>query len=123
MKKSFLLPAPMRLCRSWAAVFALAGAAPAHAVQAEVIWSDAKCDFVLTRNEDGHGIVLKASPFDLKPGDVLDGAIDQVGYFRRIAKLSSGETSMMRGMKYGIRRKEAVDLIMDWSRLCDPPLK
>ncbi|MBK8015964.1 MAG: hypothetical protein IPK20_04085 [Betaproteobacteria bacterium] len=94
---------------------------PAHAVTAEVVWHDPKCDFVLVKNEDGHGIVLKASPIELKSGDVLDGALDQVGYFRRIAKVGTEETSMMRGMKYGVRRKVAVELISDWSSYCNPP--
>lgn len=93
----------------------------AGAVVADVVWTDAKCDFILIRNEDGHGIVYKATPVVLKAGDKLDGALDHVGYFRKIAVVGTSEAHMMRGMKYGVRRQLALDLIAEWSSYCDPP--
>lgn len=97
--------------------------APAQAVTAEVVWLDAKCDYILVKNEDGHAILFRAMPFDLKPGDRLEGPMDQVGYFRKISKAGTEETAMMRAEKYGVRRQLAVNLIFDWSRNCDPPEK
>ncbi len=97
--------------------------APASAVTAEVVWLDAKCDYILVKNEDGHAILFRAMPFDLKPGDQLEGPLDQVGYFRKIAKAGTEETAMMRAERYGVRRQLAVNLIFDWSRNCDPPGK
>jgi hypothetical protein len=94
---------------------------PAGAVVADVVWTEAKCDFILIRNEDGHGIVYKATPVVLKAGDKLDGALDHVGYFRKIAVVGANEAHMMRGMKYGVRRQLALDLIAEWSSNCDPP--
>jgi hypothetical protein len=91
------------------------------AVVADVVWTAAKCDFILIRNEDGHGIVYKATPVVLKAGDKLDGALDHVGYFRKIAVVGTTEAHMMRGMKYGVRRQLALDLIAEWSSYCDPP--
>ena len=94
---------------------------PAAAVVADVVWTDAKCDVILIRNEDGHGIVYRATPVVLKEGDKLDGALDHVGYFRKIAVVGANEAHMMRGMKYGVRRQMALDLIAEWSSNCDPP--
>ena len=96
---------------------------PAQAVTAEVVWLDAKCDYILVKNEDGHAILFRAMPFDLKPGDRLEGPMEQVGYFRKISKAGTEETAMMRAEKYGVRRQVAVNLIFDWSRNCDPPEK
>lgn len=109
------------LCAIVTAATALLAAPPALAITAEVVWNDDKCDFVLVKNEDGHAVVLKASPISLQPGDVLDGQLDQVGFFRKIAKAGTGETTMMRTMKYGVRRKVAVEIMQDWSSRCDPP--
>lgn len=96
---------------------------PVRAVTVEVVWLDEKCDYILAKNDDGHAILFRAMPFDLKPGDRLEGPLDQVGYFRKIAKVGSDETAMMRAEKYGVRRQLAVNLIYDWSRNCDPPEK
>lgn len=97
--------------------------AQARAATAEVVWLDAKCDYILVKNEDGHAILFRAMPFDLKPGDKLEGPMEQVGYFRKITKAGTDETAMMRAEKYGVRRQLAVSLIYDWSRNCDPPEK
>ncbi len=118
--------APVALRRSAlsgiaAALTALLFSAQAHAITAEVVWLDAKCDYVLVKNEDGHAILFRASPFELKLGDKVEGPMDQVGYFRKIARVGTSETAMMRSEKYGVRRQLAVNLMMDWSRYCEPP--
>ena len=87
----------------------------------EIDWTDPRCDFVVTRNKAGHGIAMRMSPFNLKAGEVLVGALDEVGYIRKIAKQGGDESGMMQIRKYGIRRKDAFDLIYDWSRYCNPP--
>ncbi len=104
-----------------AALVALLSSTHASAITAEVVWLDAKCDYVLVKNEDGHAILFRASPFDLKLGDKLEGAMDQVGYFRKMTKVGTAEMAMMRSEKYGVRRQLAVNLMMDWSRYCEPP--
>ena len=106
------------------AVLATLLAASAHGAQAltmEVAWTDPKCDFIVTKNEAGHGIALRMTPLELAIGDRLDGALDQVGFVRKIAKLASEDSLMMQIRKYGIRRKVAFDFIYDWSRYCNPP--
>ncbi|MFO1320615.1 MAG: hypothetical protein U1F52_13440 [Burkholderiales bacterium] len=98
----------------------LSGAAQA-VVTMEVAWTDPKCDFIVTKNEAGHGIALRMTEFKLEAGDRLEGALEAVGYIRKIAKISTEESGMMQIRKYGIRRKVAFDLIYDWSRHCNPP--
>lgn len=112
-----------RSCLSGIAAALLAAFTPAraHAITAEVVWLGEKCDYVLVRNEDGHTILFRASPFELKLGDKLEGAMDQVGYFRKMTKVGTSDTAMMRSEKYGVRRHVAVNLMMDWSRYCEPP--
>ncbi|MBI1394468.1 MAG: hypothetical protein GC151_00700 [Betaproteobacteria bacterium] len=102
--------------------FAVLGCVPsAFAVTMEVVWSNERCDYVLAKNEDGYGVVQKATPIVLAPGDKLEGALDEVGFFRKVTKVGGDQPVMMRGMKYGILRKEAVNTIWEWSRYCNPP--
>jgi len=113
---------PFRNLRhSLAAAFLIVAAHGAQAVTMEVAWTDPKCDFIVTKNEAGHGIALRMTPLDIAVGDRLDGGLDQVGFIRKIAKVGSEGTLMMQIRKYGIRRKDAFDLIYDWSRYCNPP--
>jgi len=86
-----------------------------------VSWTDPKCDFIVTKNEAGHGIAMRMTPMELVAGDQLDGALDQIGFIRKIAKVGTEEALMMQIRKYGIRRQVAFDFIYDWSRYCNPP--
>ena len=101
---------------------AVAASAPAAAITVEVVWTAPRCDYLLVRDSEGHGIVYRSSPIEIAVGDRLEGGLDQVNTFRRVVKVSTGEATMMRTMKYGIRRKQAVETIQDWSAYCDPPL-
>jgi hypothetical protein len=112
---------PRALRRAMASALLLGAASVAQAVTMEVAWTDPKCDFIVTKNEAGHGIALRMTPLDLAAGDKLDGALDQIGFVRKIAKVGSDESMMMQIRKYGIRRKVAFDFIYDWSRYCNPP--
>lgn len=113
--------------RPVAGLLALAGAlllghAPiAAAIEMDVAWTHPKCDFIVTKNEAGHGIAMRLTELKLEAGDKLEGALDAVGYGRKIAKVGTGESAMMQIRKYGIRRRDAFDLIYDWSRYCNPP--
>ena len=92
------------------------------ASEVTVDWSSERCDFILTKNQDGHGVVLKLTPVLLEQGEVLVGDLDRINYSGRVVRQSNGEGVMMRGLKYGIRRKAALDTILDWgSRYCKPP--
>ena len=100
----------------------LAGApGTSAALVMEVAWTDPKCDFIVMKNEAGHGIAMRLTELRLEPGDKLEGALDAVGYGRKIAKVGTGDSAMMQIHKYGIRRRDAFDLIYDWSRYCNPP--
>ena len=112
---------PRGLRRVVAGALLLGAASVAQAVTMEVAWTDPKCDFIVTKNEAGHGIALRMTPLEVVAGDKLDGALDQIGFVRKIAKLGSDESMMMQIRKYGIRRKVAFDFIYDWSRYCNPP--
>ena len=90
-------------------------------LEMEVAWTDERCDFVVTRNDAGHGVVMRLTPLALKIGDVLVGPLNEVGYGRKIAKRGTDEAAMMQIRKYGIRRKPALDLVYEWSRYCNPP--
>lgn len=93
----------------------------AETIRMEVAWTSERCDFVVTRNPAGHGIVMRLTALSLKEGDVLVGNLDAVGYGRRIEKDGSAESGMMQIRKYGIRRQDALDLVYEWSRYCNPP--
>lgn len=112
---------PHALRRMIAGALLFGAISVAHAVTMEVAWTDPKCDFIVTKNEAGHGIALRMTPLDVTAGDKLDGALDQIGFVRKIAKVGSDESMMMQIRKYGIRRKVAFDFIYDWSRYCNPP--
>jgi hypothetical protein len=112
---------PQGLRRVIAGALLLGAASVAQAVTMEVAWTDPKCDFIVTKNEAGHGIAMRMTPMDLVAGDQLDGALDQIGFIRKIAKVGTEESLMMQIRKYGIRRQVAFDFIYDWSRYCNPP--
>jgi hypothetical protein len=109
------------LRRVIAGALLLGAASVVQAVTMEVAWTDPKCDFIVTKNEAGHGIALRMTPLELAAGDKLDGALDQIGFVRKISKVGTEEAMMMQIRKYGIRRKVAFDFIYDWSRYCNPP--
>ncbi|MEO8039761.1 MAG: hypothetical protein ABI794_13410 [Betaproteobacteria bacterium] len=92
-------------------------------VTVTVEWTAEKCDFVLTKDEYGHGVVRKLSPVTLEAGEVLVGNLSRINFSGRVIKQATGEATMMRGMRYGVRRKEAVRTIVEWSRYCKPPLE
>jgi hypothetical protein len=107
-----------------AAVLAFVAAAPAAArddITMEVAWTDERCDFIVMRNEHGHGIAMRLTPLKLREGDKLRGALDEIGFGRKIAKLGTDDGAMMQVRKYGIRRKIALDFVYEWSRQCNPP--
>lgn len=85
-----------------------------------VDWTGEKCDYLIAKNEDGYTVVSILSPAKFSIGDVLEGDIHSVGYIRRIVKQGSGDVIMMRGEKYGIKRKLAVKYVREWSRYCKP---
>lgn len=90
-------------------------------LEMEIAWTDERCDFIVTKNDAGHGVVMRLTPIALKEGDVLVGPLNEVGFGRKIAKRGSEESAMMQIRKYGIRRKAALDLVFEWSRYCNPP--
>lgn len=103
-------------------VFASAVSAQSReTLEMEVAWTDERCDFIVTRNSAGHGVVMRLTPLNLKIGDVLVGPLNEVGFGRKIAKQGTDEAAMMQIRKYGIRRKPALDLVYEWSRHCNPP--
>lgn len=105
-----------------AAAAVLCGASgAADAFVMDVVWTEPRCDFVVTKNAAGHGIALRMTALDLKIGDQLDGALDEIGYIRKIAKVGTDEAAMFQIRKFGIRRKVAYDLVYEWSRQCNPP--
>ena len=50
---------PHHLRRAIAGALLLGAASVAQAVTMEVAWTDPKCDFIVTKNEAGHGIALR----------------------------------------------------------------
>ena len=101
---------------------ALAEDPPASAVTT-VDWFSERCDYVLTKNADGYGVVLKFNQITFERGDTIVGDLSRINVTKRVEKGSTGEGTMMRGLKYGVRRKEAVTAIKDWSRYCKPPME
>lgn len=90
-------------------------------VTIEWIGSD-RCEFMLTKDAEGYGVVLKMDPIiPLAPGDVLLGKLSSINFTGRVVKQGTGEATMMRAMKYGARKQDAVKQIKDWSRYCKPP--
>ena len=110
---------PLRALVAAALLFGVSGTARAFVM--EVAWTDPRCDFIVTKNEAGHGIALRMTALELKVGDRLDGELDQIGYIRKIAKVGTDESGMFQIRKFGIRRKVAYDFIYEWSRMCNPP--
>lgn len=81
-----------------------------------------RCEFMLTKDEEGYGIVLKMDPIiPLAPGDVIVGKLSTINFTGRVVKEATGEATMMRAMMYGARRKDAVKQMVEWSRFCKPP--
>ncbi len=118
MKSRLALAALLALC----AAPALADDPPVSAVTT-VEWFSERCDYVLTKNADGYGVVLKFNQITFEPGDTIVGDLSRINVTRRVEKGSTGEGTMMRGLKYGVRRKEAVGAIKEWSRYCKPPVE
>ena len=110
---------PLRALAAAALLSGVSGAAQAFVM--EIAWTDPRCDFIVTKNEAGHGIALRMTALELAVGDKLDGELDQIGYIRKIAKVGTEESGMFQIRKFGIRRKVAYDFIYEWSRMCNPP--
>ncbi len=116
----------------WSALLALAmiattakAAEDAQPVLVTIDWIGGdRCEFMLTKDDEGYGIVLKMDPIiPLAPGDVLKGKLSSINFTGRVVKEPSGEATMMRAMMYGARRKDAVKQIKIWSRFCKPPVE
>lgn len=125
-----LIPAVSISVRRGLAALALAlCAGPAAAAEAPgpvavtIEWLAAnRCEFMLTKDDEGYGIVLKMDPIiPLAPGDVIVGKLSTINFTGRVVKESTGEATMMRAMMYGARRKDAVKQMVEWSRFCKPP--
>jgi hypothetical protein len=102
---------------------AATGAEDAQPVSVTIEWIGGdRCEFMLTKDEEGYGVVLKMDPIiPLAPGDVLLGKLSSINFTGRVVKQGTGEATMMRAMKYGARKQDAVKQIKDWSRFCKPP--
>jgi len=84
--------------------------------------TNGRCEFMLTKDDEGYGIVLKMDPIiPLAPGDVIVGKLSTINFTGRVEKVATGEATMMRAMMYGARRKDAVKQMVEWSRFCKPP--
>jgi hypothetical protein len=99
------------------------GAEDAQPVAVTIEWIGGdRCEFMLTKDDEGYGVVLKMDPIiPLAPGDVIVGKLSSINFTGRVTKQSTGEATMMRAMKFGARKKDAVKQIKDWSRFCKPP--
>lgn len=92
------------------------------AVTIDWLATNGRCEFMLTKDDEGYGIVLKMDPIiPLAPGDVIVGKLSTINFTGRVVKESTGEATMMRAMMYGARRKDAVKQMVEWSRFCKPP--
>ncbi|MBX9962372.1 MAG: hypothetical protein K2Y35_04905 [Burkholderiales bacterium] len=124
-------PTASTIIRRCLAVLALACCAgPAAAAEAPgpvavtIDWlaTNGRCEFMLTKDDEGYGIVLKMDPIiPLAPGDVIVGKLSTINFTGRVVKEATGEATMMRAMMYGARRKDAVKQMVEWSRFCKPP--
>ncbi len=116
-------PTSRLLCSLLAGSSLLAAAGLAGAAsEVTVDWTTERCEFVLTKNQDGYGVVLKLTQVVLEPGEVLVGDLDRINYSGRVVRQALDQGVMMRGLKYGVRRKVALNTIFDWgSRFCNPP--
>lgn len=92
------------------------------AVTIDWLATNGRCEFMLTKDDEGYGIVLKMDPIiPLAPGDVIVGKLSTINFTGRVVKEATGEATMMRAMMYGARRKDAVKQMVEWSRFCKPP--
>lgn len=103
----------------WAGSARAQSDAPAPRVST-IDWVSERCDYLIAKTDEGYAVVFIMSPAKLSVGDTLEGDIHSVGYIRRIIKQGSGDVIMMRGEKYGIKRKVAVKTIREYSRYCKP---
>ena len=118
----------VRRCLAALALAFCAGAAAAAeapgpvAVTIDWLATNGRCEFMLTKDDEGYGIVLKMDPIiPLAPGDVIVGKLSTINFTGRVVKEATGEATMMRAMMYGARRKDAVKQMVEWSRFCKPP--
>lgn len=96
---------------------ALIGAA-AHAQEEEageeaaVVWSHPRCEYILIKKADGHGIITQFSAERLKENDVITSDFSQsVNTQKKFVNKASGETGMLRGAAFELTRAQALKKI------------
>ena len=93
-----------------AGVFAcLTSASLARAEEATIVWERDRCEFVLIKKADGYGLIMQFSAERLKPDDVIDSEFQHsVNSGKQFTNMRTGETGMLRGVKFGLTRGQAL---------------
>lgn len=79
---------------------------------ATVIWSHPRCEYILIKKSDGHGVITQFSAERLKENDVITADFSHsVNSGKKFVIKSTGETGMLRGAAYELSRAQALKKI------------
>lgn len=88
---------------------ALAPMPMARAEEASIIWERERCEYVLIKKADGYGLIMQFSAERLKPDDVIESEFQHsVNSGKQFTNKRTGETGMLRGVKFGLTRSQAL---------------
>ncbi|MFN0315267.1 MAG: hypothetical protein ACKVQA_09545 [Burkholderiales bacterium] len=93
-----------------ASLLAMFAQAPlVHAEEATIVWERDRCEYVLIEKADGYGLIMQFSAERLKPGDVIESEFRfSVNSGKQFTNKRTGETGMLRGVKFGLTRNQAL---------------
>lgn len=90
----------------------IASAADVDVEEATVVWSHERCEYILIKKQDGHGIITQFSAERLKEGDVIHSDFrHSVNSGQKFTNKATGETGMLRGAVYELTRLQALKKI------------
>lgn len=79
---------------------------------ATIEWSHGRCEYILIKKADGHGIITQFSAERLKQGDVISSDFrHSVNSGKIFTNKATGETGMLRGAAFELTRAQALKKI------------
>lgn len=90
--------------------------------EATVVWSNPRCEYILIRKADGHGVITQFSAERLQENDVIVAEFrHSINSGKRFVNKATGETGMLRGTAFELTRAQALKRIHGICKRHAPP--
>jgi len=97
----------------------LLGPCQSSAEEVTVRWERERCEYLLIQKADGYGLIMQLSGDRLKENDVFESDLtNSINTSRVFTHKATGQTGMLRGIKYELTRKQA---LREFPQSCKAP--